>query len=111
MRKSHLAVPLLLLSMSCSTFTWKGHSPANETPGVRDIGELSSSYETETLWKSVRARRDGRVNALGRDLEHIQDLIDRHIFNYSPNDPYVNYPTDKTVLDPFTEFGVGLIAR
>jgi hypothetical protein len=115
MRKTFLVVPLLMLSLSCSNFTWKGMghglSEDESQRGLKDATELAREYDTQRYWAEVRARRDGRVNAWGRGFDRMQNTIDRYLFNYSPDDPYVNYPTDNTVLGEAGEFTLGLLAR
>ena len=64
-----------------------------------DVRALAAAYETETFWRGIRQRRDGLVNAFGRDLNNIIEFTDRHFFNYSKDDPYVNFPTNATHWD------------
>ena len=113
MRKTLLALPLILGMASCANFTWQGQGSDQSAGGrrVKDIAELNRQYETTRLWSSVRARRDGRVNAFGRDLASLMDTLDRHLFNYSPSDPAVNFPTDLTLVDHIGRIGVTAVAR
>jgi hypothetical protein len=115
MRKSLIALPLVLLMASCSTFTWKGQRSGvtddQAARGIKDVAELTRQYETEKFWSSVRARRDGRVNALSRDFNRIQNTIDRHLFNYSPTDPFVNHRTNEDVWTTTGQFGTSVISR
>ena len=115
MRKLALVLPLALLSFSCSNFTWTGQGAGltedQAQRGIKDVAALQSEYETETYWASVRARRDGRVNAWSQGFAHLQDTLDRHLFNYSPTDPYLNYPTDSNVILETGRFGLGFLAR
>lgn len=91
MRKLLLALPLALLCFgSCS---------------------LERSYETRGYFEELGPRRDGRVRAFARDLSTIQDTIDRHLFNYSPNDPYVNYPTSTLWIEHPFYFMLNLFNR
>ena len=113
MRKILVALPLAFLMASCSTMTWSGQGPSRSDSerGAIDVDELTRRYETAKFWRSVRARRDGRVNAFGRDLAAIQNTLDRHFFNYSVTDPSVNYPTDLTIIDHVGRLGVQTLAR
>ncbi|MBX3462438.1 MAG: hypothetical protein KF830_04665 [Planctomycetes bacterium] len=109
MRQFALALTLLPLA-ACSTFSWQGQG-ANVTKeqqklGIRDVTALSSSYETQAFFRGVRRANDGRNNAFGRDLMRIQDFIDRHIWNYDANDPYVNYPSNTTKGEHLGRFGL-----
>jgi len=79
--------------------------------GIKDPAQMADEYSAATKWAAVRARRDGRVNAFGRDLGKIQDMIDRHFFNYSTSDPLVNYSTDETVLSQLGNFSATFLAR
>ena len=117
MRRIAIALPLLLLtlSVSCANFTWRGRQSGvteeQAERGIKDYHTLDAEYETAKFWRSVRQRRDGRVNAFGRDLSRIQDLIDRHFFNYSTTDPYVNYPTQSGLISETGGFLGTFIAR
>lgn len=98
MRK--LALVLTLLPMAaCSTLTSE-----QEQLGIKSVSSLSSQYERDTFFSRLRLRSDGRNNAFGRDLGKIQDFIDRHFWNYDPNDPYINYPSDTTKLEHVGRF-------
>jgi len=99
--KLALVLPLALLA-SCETFAWEGRQ--GETDGIPDIAQLADSYETQSFWREVRRRSDGRVNAFSRDLGRIGDFWDRHFLNYSANDPNVNYPTDQGRVEAFGRF-------
>jgi hypothetical protein len=113
MHKSLLAVPLALMLASCSSFTWKGQRTGvtrdQSGRGIVSVEELRRGYESERFWSSVKARGDGRINALGRDLGRVLDTIDRHVFNYSTTDPAVNHPTDLSVVDQFGRFGLSTV--
>jgi hypothetical protein len=63
----------------------------------------STSFGAEC---ELRRRNDGRNNAFGRDLMAVQDFIDRHVWNYNQNDPYVNYSNDTTKLGHVGRFGL-----
>lgn len=93
----------LALLTSCSTFSWKGQgsevAPTDAARGIKDVPTLNKEYETEKFFAAVRRRMDGRSNAFGRDLDSITATIDRHLFNYSADDPYVNFPTEYDLLD------------
>jgi len=73
------------------------------------VQTLSTAHDTETFFRGLRRRNDGRSNAFGRDLMKIQDFIDRHFWNYDPNDPYVNYPSDTTTFEHLGRFGLTTI--
>ncbi|MDP6929934.1 MAG: hypothetical protein QF412_09565 [Planctomycetota bacterium] len=115
MRKLLAIVPLAFLLASCGSFTWKGQgggvSDEQAARGIRDVEYLTRAYDTETYFRSLRRRKDGRANAFGRDLSAIQSTIDRHIFNYSPGDPSVNYESDVGVGDHVMRFGTTFLAR
>lgn len=114
-----MRTPVLVLSLlalcSCSSFTWKGQksglSEDEKRRGLEDFTALTRQYETETYFRRLRARADGRANAFGRDLSSIQETVDRHFFNYSPDDPYVNHPTEVGVLGHMGRFGTTFLAR
>lgn len=113
MRKLALAVMLMPLC-ACSSFGWEGRGGGvtedQKARGLQDVASLAGDYETEAFYRGVRRRMDGRNNALGRDLTSIQDFIDRHVWNYNKNDPYVNYPSDTTSLGQFARFGISTVA-
>lgn len=98
MRKFALLIPLALALGACGSFTWQNRGPAdpNGAVGMQDVGTLAAQYANERKWRDVRRTMDGRTNALVRDLAAISSTIDRHLFNYSATDPYVNYETDET---------------
>ncbi|MGA1524735.1 MAG: hypothetical protein ACO4CZ_12285, partial [Planctomycetota bacterium] len=55
---------------------------------------------------------DGRTNALSRDLGRIGSTINRHLFNYSSTDPYVNYETDENYFSTtFYSLGSGILTN
>lgn len=106
MKKLALALMLLPLG-ACSQFTWSGQAQPTDGPvTMKDVTALASQYETESFFRGVRRRSDGRNNAFGRDLMAIQDFWDRHFWNYDRNDPYVNYPSDTTKLEHLGRFGL-----
>jgi len=113
MRQFAFVLPFALLA-SCSSFAWegrgKGVSEQQLRDGLQDVNKLADDYQAQAAWRSVRMRKDGRSNAFGRDLERIQDFVDRHFFNYSKDDPYVNFPTNNTMLDHVGWFGVTAVA-
>lgn len=113
MRK--LALALLLLPLAaCHTFGWGGESGSvtaeQRKRGVKDVSALANDYETQSFFRSVRRRMDGRNNAFGRDLMGITDFFDRHFWNYSADDPYVNYPSDTTKIEHLGRFGLTLVS-
>jgi hypothetical protein len=114
MRTLALALSLAALC-SCTSFTWQGQkaglSSDEALRGVEDFAALTRKYETETYFRRLSRRQDGRANAFGRDLAHIQETIDRHFFNYSVDDPYVNFETETGVLGHMARFGTTFLAR
>jgi hypothetical protein len=102
---SKLALVLLLVPFAagCSSFRWEGHGAGVTTEqskrGIKDVAALSSEYNSQHFFREVRRRSDGRNNAFGRDLNAISEFLDRHLWNYNPNDPYINYPSDTTKLE------------
>ena len=95
-----VVLPALLMT---SCFTWRGQSagvtPEEAVRGIKDVATLSRQYENQHYFQSLAGLRDGRVNAWRRDLSSIVATIDRHLFNYSPNDPQVNYETNDSLLE------------
>ncbi|MBL8753627.1 MAG: hypothetical protein JNK15_10020 [Planctomycetes bacterium] len=113
MRK--LAIVLTLLPLAaCSTFGWEGQgggvTAEQRARGIKDVAALSSEYNQQNFYRQVRRRSDGRNNAFGRDLMSIQDFMDRHLWNYNANDPYVNYPSDTTKLEHVGRFGLTTVS-
>ncbi len=94
-----LALVLCLLPLAaCSSFAWEGQggdlTAEQKNRGIKDVAALSSKYETESYFRGLRRRSDGINNAFGRDLGSITTFFDRHFWNYDPNDPTVNYPSE-----------------
>lgn len=109
MRKFALALALSPLA-ACSTFGWEGQGAGitaeQRSRGIKDVAALSNEYNSQQFFREVRRRSDGRNNAFGRDLMSIQDFLDRHLWNYNANDPYINYPSDTTKLEHLGRFGL-----
>jgi hypothetical protein len=109
MRKFALVLALLPLG-ACSTFGWEGQGAGitndQKNRGIKDVAALSSEYNSQSFFREVRRRSDGRNNAFGRDLMSITDFFDRHLWNYNANDPYVNFPSDTTKLEHLGRFGL-----
>lgn len=109
MRKLALVLTLLPLA-ACSTFGWEGQgagiSKDQKNRGIKDVAALSNEFNSQQFYREVRRRSDGRNNAFGRDLMSITDFLDRHLWNYNANDPYINYPSDTTKLDHLGRFGL-----
>ena len=107
MRKFALVLALLPMA-ACSTFGWDGQGAGltqeQQQRGIKDVTALANSYETQSFFRSVRRRSDGRNNAFGRDLMNITNFIDRHLWNYDANDPYVNFPSSTTKLEHIGRF-------
>ncbi|MFN6196140.1 MAG: hypothetical protein ACK5BN_20195, partial [Planctomycetota bacterium] len=107
MRTFALVLALLPLG-ACSWFGLDGKSSYRES-GDREIKSVSSlerTHKRNQFFGELRRRNDGRNNAFGRDLMAIQDFIDRHVWNYNQNDPYVNYSNDTTKLGHVGRFGL-----
>ena len=110
---------LALLAVLClltSCITWKGAgistlSAQQQEMGLQDVNVLARNYEINKYWKDTRHRYEGRNNALGRGLGNIQATFDRHFWNYSRTDPYVNYQSDVTTTEHFLRFFGGFLAR
>jgi len=110
---------LALLAVLClltSCITWKGAgvstlSTQQREMGLQDVRVLARNYEINKYWQDTRRRYEGRNNAVGRGLSNIQSTFDRHFWNYSPNDPYVNYQSDLGTTDHFLRFFGGFLAR
>jgi hypothetical protein len=109
-RSKLVLAPLAFLFASCNV-TWQGQSagvsPEAAERGIKDVAYLSRQYETESYFRRMRQRFDGLSNAFNRDLSHMTDTIDRHFFNYTISDPYVNY---QSPLSPGDHLGRGFIA-
>jgi len=99
---------------ACSTFGWEGQGAGlteeQQQRGIKDVTALANAYETQSFFRSVRRRSDGRNNAFGRDLLGITTFFDRHLWNYDPNDPTVNYSSNTTKLEHIGRFGLNTAA-
>ncbi len=109
-----LLLGLLVSLPSC--FTWKhagvsSLSADQEARGIRDVDTLARNYQTRKYFSDVRHRYTGRSNAFGRGLGEIQATFDRHFWNYSIDDPYVNYPSDLGTSDHVLRFFGTFLAR
>lgn len=113
MQKFALAL-LLFPIAACSTFSWDGQggnlTDEQKKRGLKDVATLSNDYETQSFFRNVRRRSDGRNNAFGRDLASITDFFDRHFWNYDANDPYVNYPSNTTKFEHIGRFGLTTVS-
>lgn len=94
-------VALVSLLGACSSTESHSNAPNGSSASdgritLESIQEMRHNYENQRRLAAFDRRTDGRTNALNRDLGHITNTIDRHLFNYSPTDPYVNVPTDRT---------------
>lgn len=83
-----------------------GVTKEQQARGIKDVSQLANEYETQSFFRSVRRRMDGRNNAFGRDLMKVTDFLDRHFWNYDANDPYINYPSNTTKLEHIGRFGL-----
>ena len=112
MRKFALVLALLPMA-ACSTFGWDGQGAGltqeQQQRGIKDVTALANQYDTQTFFRSVRRRSDGRNNAFGRDLMDITNFIDRHVWNYNTNDPMINYPSNTTKLEQLGRFGLNTV--
>ena len=116
MRKFALVLALLPVA-SCSTFSTFFNGPGatemiteeQRARGIKPVANLAATYRQERYLAKVRRRSDGIDNAFGRDLGSISSFIDRHIYNYDANDPYINVPSDTTELGHVADFGVGIV--
>lgn len=110
---SVLSASLALLA-SCGSFTWRGQSGdlsgTDASRGLKDVATLTKDYETARFFTGLRRRMDGRSNAFNRDLESLTSTIDRHFFNYSADDPYVNFPTEYGPIDHTLRTAVTTVA-
>jgi hypothetical protein len=109
MRTFALALSLLSLT-ACKSFGWEGQggdlTEDQRARGIQDVSALADNYESQSFFREMGRRIDGRSNAFGRDLMTIQDFIDRNFWNYNANDPAVNYPTDTTMLEHLGRFSL-----
>jgi hypothetical protein len=112
MRQFALVLTLLPFA-ACSSFSWQGQganvSKEQQQRGIRDVASLTSTYESQTFFRGLRRSSDGRNNAFGRDLMKVRDFIDRHVWNYDANDPYVNFPSDTTKFEHLGRFGLATL--
>ena len=113
MRKFALVLALLPMA-SCSTFF--GGPGARETVtaeqrarGIKPVSVLTSAYNQDRYLGAVGRRSAGISNAFGRDLASITSFMDRHIWNYNQNDPYINAPSQATRLQHVGAFGVDFV--
>ena len=113
MRKLALVLTLLPLA-ACSTFGWEGQgagiSKDQKNRGIKDVAALSNEFNSQQFYREVRRRSDGRNNAFGRDLMSVTDFLDRHLWNYDANDPYINFPSNTTKLEHRGRFGLTTVS-
>jgi len=113
MRKFALVLALLPMA-ACSTFGWDGQGAGitqeQQQRGIKDVAALANEYDTESFFRGVRRRSDGRNNAFGRDLTSISTFLDRHLWNYDENDPYINFPSRTTKLEHVGRFGLNTVS-
>ena len=110
-----LALLLLICCLPACRTTWSGQGAGltddQRARSIKDVSALSSAYETQANFADLRRRQDGRANAFGRDLRSMGVFVDRYFFNYSPDDPYVNYPTNTGYFDHLMQFTLRTDAR
>ncbi len=113
MRKFALVLALLPMA-ACSTFGWDGQGSGitqeQQQRDIKDVAALANEYDTESFFRGVRRRSDGRNNAFGRDLTSISTFLDRHLWNYDENDPYINFPSRTTKLEHVGRFGLNTVS-
>ena len=108
----------LLLSICClpaCQISWEGQgsgiSKDQAERDIKDVSALNNKYEAGAYFSDLRRRQSGRANAFGRDLRGIGVFIDRHFFNYSVDDPYVNFESDTGYADHLLRFTLTTVAR
>ena len=111
----YLALLLLICCLPSCSITWEGQGSGitkdQADRDIKDVSALASKYEAQTYFTDLRRRQSGRANAFGRDLRSIGVFIDRHFFNYSTDDPYVNYESDTGYADHLLRFTLSTVAR
>lgn len=110
-----ILAPVLILGLltlpSCS-LSWKGREPVTSRSGkIQSVEELSANYNTRKYFRDLRRRYTGRSNAFAAGLEQINATLDRHFFNYSLDDPYLNYESDLTWSDHVLRFAGTTLAH
>lgn len=111
-----ILAPLAVLCLLTSCITWKGAgvsslSPEQREMGIVDVDVLARNYEISKYWRDTRRRYAGRNSAFGQGLRRIQATFDRHFWNYSPDDPYINYQSNVTTTEHILRFFGGMLAR
>jgi hypothetical protein len=111
-----ILAPLAVLCLLTSCITWKGAgvstlSTEQREMGIQDVSVLARKYEINKYWKDTRQRYEGRNNALGRGLNNIQATFDRYFWNYSRDDPYINYQSNLGTTDQVLRFFGSIFAR
>lgn len=105
-----LALLALVCCLPACSITWKGGglgvTQEQRKADIQDVYALSNAYELNAYFANQRRRSMGRANAFGRDLMAIQKTLDRHFFNYSDTDPYINHETDTYLLDHLHRYTV-----
>jgi hypothetical protein len=111
----HLALLLLFCCMTSCSMSWEGQGSGitsdQASRDIQDVAALANRYEANAYFTDLRRRQSGRANAFGRDLRSIGVFIDRHFFNYSTMDPYVNYESDTGYADHLLRFALTTVAR
>ena len=106
-KKFALIAPLLFVSACTMTWPGQGRGTAeNAHNESTDVGSLQGQYDTQKYFSDVKRRKEGRENAFGRDLDSITATVDRHFFNYSADDPYVNHPSTASAFNHLMRFTI-----
>lgn len=107
LKKFAFVAPLILLSACKISWTGQGRG-AGQTAQTdpTSVASLQSQYDTQKYFQDLRRRRDGLENSFGRDLASITSTFDRHLFNYSKDDPYVNHPSSASAFNHMMRFTV-----
>jgi hypothetical protein len=87
-----LAIGPILALASCHSFSWKGREvgdPEETARGIKSVEQLRNEYEAARYWNFWRKNHDGRYKAWARDWSDLHRSMDRQLFNYDWDDPYI----------------------
>ena len=87
-----LAIGPALALGSCRSFSWKGREvgdPEETARGIKSVEQLRNEYEASRYWSFWRKNHDGRFKAWSRDWSDLHRSLDRHLFNFDWDDPYL----------------------